>query len=550
MSSLIKKIFERKNYFLIILSFFFLIIFQSCNKIYDNFYNNKQATKNIKITETINISLNNYPKSLNPFLKGDISEEIIKNLIYDSIIYIDPINLKLYKNYLKNIYFDIENKIAELYFENDSINLNNIIRTINILIKNINSEDFLKYSFLKNIKLEISDKKSLKIYFNKNLNNFDIDEILINFLTLPLIPESIIIEIENNSENFFKSFKIEYLKNKNLYGPYIIENFNENSISLKFNKEFKNPKFIKGFKEFENLTNINFIVYDSFEKELLDFINNDIDIIYFNEEKIIEKLSNFKASFGLVKNINPYNNLYIIKNANSSINIFSLLKNELNSKYNNLNIYKNTLPYNNSKKLKTNIFDKKNFENNFLSKNNEEIYILVPKNIYDKKIVNIIENKLKDLNMKYKIFYEDTINLIAKIYGNLKWDILLISLNFSIWNLPDLNFFNPYSNGHIINLTNIKKIEEVNIFNYATEFWNIFNYINVNKNNIYEDNNKIKSLLKKIDNEILNSNLIYPIYFKPIYFAYNKKLVNFNPIIYNNLIDFSFPKMIYLRKKR
>ncbi|MCX8058555.1 MAG: hypothetical protein N3A58_03975 [Spirochaetes bacterium] len=551
-----------KKYFHKILKFYILtipLIFFSCTKLEDNFNSNKKF--NIyKNCETIYLSLNRFPENLNPFIKGNINENIIKNLLFDSIIYIEPKNLKLYSNYLEKIIFDLENNKVTIKFLNNSLNINLFLRQINFLIKNINNSEGIKLDYLNKIKLNQLDENSLEVEFLKKLEIFEINQTILNLLSCPILSENIILALEEKSDNFYKIFTPEKLKGKYLTGPYFIDNVSSKTISLKLNKNFKNPSFEKILLDkYIESTNLVFTIYKSFEEELNDFLIGNLDIIYFNDENLLTIFKKFPASIGLIKILNPYNNLHLINNLNFKQSIlFNKLKLDFSKEYekNNFKIF---LPYiinknnNNSRHIKVLNSNKNNIltilsqekeDNN----NNQKEIILLTNN--DEKIINLINNSLKNKNINYQISIEDSITFIAKIYGNLQWNIAFISLSHSLWNLPDLDFFNPYSYGHIVNLSNTKKVEEINIFSLITELWDIRNYFIIKKGILIPNNKKLNSIIKDIQEYLKKSEMIYPIYYKPVFIAYNKKLRNLNPLIYNNLIDYSFPKMIYLRKKK
>lgn len=538
--------FIKKLYFL---SLLLILPIYSCNYVNDNFNYGYNKYKTYKNSETIYLSLNKYPQNLNPFIKGNIFENTIKNLIFDSIIYIDPLKLRLYSNYLENIiFYDNENKIILKFIEN-SFDISNFIELNNFLIKNINNSEGIKFDYLNKIKLNKIDENTLEISFIKQLEEFEKNQIIIKLLSTPIIPSFLLNEFKDKQDSFYKIFNPEYLKNKILSGPYFIENVSAKSINLKLNNQYKNPLFANIIKnKYIEPTNINFTIYESFEDELNNFLVGNLDIIYFNDEKLISIFKKYPASIGILKILNPYNNLFLINNiSNKNINFFSLLKLYFIKEYklNDNYFYKIWIPYSiNGNKISS-------FNYNYEStKNSDYTYTIITINNKNDDLINFLEKKLNREKINYQINVEDTISFIAKVYGNLKWDCAFISIMNNLWNLPDLDFFNPYSYGHITNLSNTKKITEINLFANLIDLWDIRNYFTVKKGKIYPDNKKINKILKEYLKNIKESESIFPIFYKPVFIAYNKKIKNINPVIYNDLIDFSFPKMIFIRKSK
>ena len=309
---------------------------------------------------------------------------------------------------------------------------------IGILMKDI-LDEFLNYL----INQFLPRTKSLNI--NSKINNYIKDEFINNQNYNNLN--------QRNSKNIQINFDIQKnIKNSNLNNYKLNNDYDDNqtyNIKNIYNIEnFEKLKNINNIKISNNknlnIENINFVNY-KYEKRNINYINSNNNYInnQIKNNLIINNFNNYNIS-----NNNLNNNIYNNQNDKSNQN-FNYNKNKINTinkKENNLhnNLYKIYNDSNDSNKIQfktkeniskrninrynklknNNIFNKNkfktvnkkknNFENNYLSKLNNENYIF--KTVNKKK--NIFNNNLIEINNKYNNHKFNQINNFYNINNN------------------------------------------------------------------------------------------------------------------------------------
>ena len=373
----------------------------------------------------------------NPNLNEELKNENNIKIIGRDIQYKEGI-LELLENNIEINYIIIDENLP------GEIELNKLIE--NILEKNKKIKIIITIKKENKNKLNLNNKKIIKIYYEKNINL----EKLKNYNNYENISEENILEyniknklinkklnnkkIKNNNSkiiNFLgdrqvgKSLTIfniaNFLNNQN-YKILIIELNSENQcfktifkskIKIQKNKN-KNENKINNFKKIKKLNNKNYKLKYLNEKilnKLIIKINKNMDLIFYN------KIINFNSIKKLEKNYN-----YIL--IENYFNKNNLLNKKIinNSEKNILIINPNLLGIKNGKKI---------IEKNKLNKNNN-LKILINnynKNSIDEEIIKNIfkENKIIG-KINYEIEYEKIINtnfkninfLLKKYNENLK----------------------------------------------------------------------------------------------------------------------------------
>lgn len=373
----------------------------------------------------------------NPNLNEELKNENNIKIIGRDIQYKEGI-LELLENNIEINYIIIDENLP------GEIELNKLIE--NILEKNKKIKIIITIKKENKNKLNLNNKKIIKIYYEKNINL----EKLKNYNNYENISEENILEyniknklinkklnnkkIKNNNSkiiNFLgdrqvgKSLTIfniaNFLNNQN-YKILIIELNSENQcfktifkskIKIQKNKN-KNENKINNFKKIKKLNNKNYKLKYLNEKilnKLIIKINKNMDLIFYN--KII--------NFNLIKKLEKNYNYILIENY---FNKNNLLNKKIinNSEKNILIINPNLLGIKNGKKI---------IEKNKLNKNNN-LKILINnynKNSIDEEIIKNIfkENKIIG-KINYEIEYEKIINtnfkninfLLKKYNENLK----------------------------------------------------------------------------------------------------------------------------------
>ena len=300
--------------------------------------------------------------------------------------------------------------------EENSINEEEIFSKIweisNNLLMEYNNE-FLKEDFCNKIaiiyekKLSKINIKLLKSLYN-NINSENVDnvdnEMLMTLQYIPKNDDEFYTEIfkDNLNEKFWKEkieinikdIEIDNITSSIKYIPYYINPVHVNNLLQSINKinaELK-PNNIEPIKGGFNESRVK-IVNNQETNKAKKFLNNMG--IENNENHIKNKLvSNKKLNNNLNNNLNNYFN----SNLNNEENLFNNKK----TKENNLN-------KNNNLNNEENLFNNKNLEENILKQNNKN------KNLEQKPLLNIQNNKNKEpKNNTIQKLNEVTNNLIAK----------------------------------------------------------------------------------------------------------------------------------------
>lgn len=373
----------------------------------------------------------------NPNLNEELKNENNIKIIGRDIQYKEGI-LELLENNIEINYIIIDENLP------GEIELNKLIE--NILEKNKKIKIIITIKKENKNKLNLNNKKIIKIYYEKNINleklknynnyeNISEENILKYNIKNKLINKKLNNKkIKNNNSkiiNFLgdrqvgKSLTIfniaNFLNNQN-YKILIIELNSENQcfktifkskIKIQKNKN-KNENKINNFKKIKKLNNKNYKLKYLNEKilnKLIIKINKNMDLIFYN--KII--------NFNLIKKLEKNYNYILIENY---FNKNNLLNKKIinNSEKNILIINPNLLGIKNGKKI---------IEKNKLNKNNN-LKILINnynKNSIDEEIIKNIfkENKIIG-KINYEIEYEKIINtnfkninfLLKKYNENLK----------------------------------------------------------------------------------------------------------------------------------
>lgn len=373
----------------------------------------------------------------NPNLNEELKNENNIKIIGRDIQYKEGI-LELLENNIEINYIIIDENLP------GEIELNKLIE--NILEKNKKIKIIITIKKENKNKLNLNNKKIIKIYYEKNINleklknynnyeNISEENILKYNIKNKLINKKLNNKkIKNNNSkiiNFLgdrqvgKSLTIfniaNFLNNQN-YKILIIELNSENQcfktifkskIKIQKNKN-KNENKINNFKKIKKLNNKNYKLKYLNEKilnKLIIKINKNMDLIFYN--KII--------NFDLIKKLEKNYNYILIENY---FNKNNLLNKKIinNSEKNILIINPNLLGIKNGKKI---------IEKNKLNKNNN-LKILINnynKNSIDEEIIKNIfkENKIIG-KINYEIEYEKIINtnfkninfLLKKYNENLK----------------------------------------------------------------------------------------------------------------------------------
>lgn len=373
----------------------------------------------------------------NPNLNEELKNENNIKIIGRDIQYKEGI-LELLENNIEINYIIIDENLP------GEIELNKLIE--NILEKNKKIKIIITIKKENKNKLNLNNKKIIKIYYEKNINleklknynnyeNISEENILKYNIKNKLINKKLNNKkIKNNNSkiiNFLgdrqvgKSLTIfniaNFLNNQN-YKILIIELNSENQcfktifkskIKIQKNKN-KNENKINNFKKIKKLNNKNYKLKYLNEKilnKLIIKINKNMDLIFYN------KIINFNLKKKLEKNYN-----YIL--IENYFNKNNLLNKKIinNSEKNILIINPNLLGIKNGKKI---------IEKNKLNKNNN-LKILINnynKNSIDEEIIKNIfkENKIIG-KINYEIEYEKIINtnfkninfLLKKYNENLK----------------------------------------------------------------------------------------------------------------------------------
>jgi hypothetical protein len=459
-----------------------------CNNILNNYYNNYYNNLNLN-----DLIINNYYFIVNNFYKFS---KIYINNINNNIITInnnDEINFENYKwhNYypLINVTKDyvifqtyINNKFNDKILELNNLikyNLNKINYNINLQIDNqellFNINDLIKSNFDKSI------FKNMVLKFSNDTNNF---YKILNFL---FINYNYPLKINRHDiDNIF-----DFILYISLYNYNII--FNDDILNL-------------------NISNIVPIkvknLYINVLKTLIQIINNNYELITFNQKFYIDYLHKNIIFLIFTKSDNLFINFFIEKISNES---FIKFKNIVFNNYILLDI-SNKLNWNNlSKKLPYLDFFYKNKNLIFYqSKVNKIIF----NDNFDSKIKKIIENPFE----MYK-FLKKEIDFI-------KWTYFIHDNIINIYFIPISLSYEDYKLiGKIIYL--LFMIEDQNITDKS--YIHFLNFSNLN-NKIILNNNRINIKIKEYFSNI-KCNINLGILAKHL--TWNKDIITFDNI--NNI---------------
>ena len=400
--------------------------------------------------------------------------------------------------------FDDEKLSQEIYY------LKNNIHKMNKKLLNIGLENQEKDIILTEKENEINT------IINKNINNYNIDEILTyNYNNVNINEES------NNDKDNNNLFNLNLI-----FSNIKLNNYNYNNLFIRIRRQI-----LKAFKEIQKL-----------EEE----IKNNKKSNYYTKMKEIEIESSLYKN--QIKKINILINtaLSIYERNKIEINEYELLKNKikeqekilngLNIEYDNLQSEENIL-YKNIEKIKNVLYKKNNrkFKNYSLLSNLNKKNDNLSK---DKIILMQYDNKEKTKKIRglkknielFKLHYKYTSNELNQLKEKRENLIKDKKLNLNSQNLLEQNnnislknhkLFNNYNNN--VNKKNInKKIEELSLEydkkkkyeklleeemkKYEIKFNQIINNNNINNNNIEEENININNDINNENNININEN--------------------------------------------
>ena len=251
------------------------------------------------------------------------------------------------------------------------------------------------------------------------------------------------------------------------------------------NQKTKIPNFNSNFPSIINLKKQSYECYtprqinksnmkENFKK--MKIINNKINNLYNEEEKILPRIENFKNIINNNKN-QLYNNLKKKLNGNA-----------ISYEENNMNKFKDFNKENNDrikKNKKIILRNNSNFNYLTLNNNNNQEYINIVKNI---------ESMRKNLNLQFDNLYQNSI----KNYENLKEILLNNTKGKNLINLTKKNY-NTDENKKNINNDNISYNINLNLrYNNINLNRDNNNIINSNNEDINKENEKKENQRKSI----------------------------------------------------
>ena len=340
-------------------------------------------------------------------------------------------------------------------------------------------------------------------------------------------------------------------------GPFLIHDYSSETIILTANPSY--PFKDKKGNNLPYLQSVKLFYYSNGKKEMGDFINGKLDLIFINETDL-QILQKYKSSINIGKILNPLaNSVFYLNIPSINDNLKNIIIDSIASGFNNAespekNGYWFMLPFSSKKfplKNKEEIPNNQQSDQKDLSLRKNLLTISVlsddPMGLF---IADRIQNILETKGFKTEIKKEDVSTSVAKIYSGVPWQIFIMNLNYSDWNRPDIFVFQPDSPSHIINLSKTKTNQEYSLYNSAMNIWNLSNYISISKRKgIYSAPDKINDKIEKFINNLSEFGYILPIYSSGLLFSSSKKLQNFSPVFYHDFFDLSFPKILYLWKK-
>ena len=345
-------------------------------KINKNVQENFDSINNINENNLIN-SNNNIENNNNEFIKNitdnkqllnnynEISDKNNNNNMLLNDLKLN--NLKVRNPFTsdENIYANLENEIEKTTFKNNNINNNENIINNNKLSNNFSTYDYIDINLYNN-----SSNNNLMKYFNIN-NNYNLEEL-------------------NNSND-------KYVDKNILNLNYDISNYKSN---LKNNKEEKKTFAHNKTLPFSNPNHINSLNSINYLP-----VEQQIDILFNNNQKMNEELQKYKEKFGNIDSILETNNNsnLIMNKFNNDITKENKNLEELNQQY--LNVIKTLTNFINSfnDKLKRDSFNITDIKkgknlNNLLNPLKIELMEHISRSLEIKKTNKKV--KFKNLNKK------------------------------------------------------------------------------------------------------------------------------------------------------
>lgn len=442
----------------------------------------------------------------------EISKYFGLNNLNNEIVFIEKMNMKLFKNITKVILKPESNQdylLIEKYSDYFEENL-------------LNQIDFLYYNqlfpfFLQNNNIYIYLKVS-QIFYEEELINFGIltDDCIINIEYIPktkqdndVICNKYIKFKENNSNEIYK------LKNENKIYLLSLKNYSTISRLCEEDKIYLNFKENK-FPYFQNIYignfEKNYNLLDLPEYTLLNtiFFNNDlVEILEINLNSYICDLNNYKKI--LINNINIEFNC--LNNKCTLEDFMNILKTNFP-----LILMENFIYKFDDYIFSINLNKKEDFKELFINNLNYFPIILNDfENINKNNQIHISHDllikynyiKIKKMNSYIEIINDKTIK--NKEIKKLEINLIKRNINYLLNNITDFMYSSIYINFSLIqynNIINIKLIlrliyKNIRRFNYKIYLinLNIFNLDNINNSNI----KNVKLFFNDLSNDILNN---------------------------------------------